>query len=50
MFGFGGGMATTSHFATGENDAVGYGSGGGGGGDYRGGNGAPGIVVVWEYK
>ena len=50
LFGFGGGFASTGHFADGENDAVGYGSGGGGSGDYRGGNGAPGIVVVWEYK
>jgi len=50
MFGWGGGMLTGGYYAAGENDAVGYGSGGGGSGDYRGGNGAPGIVVVWEYK
>tara|TARA_Y100001963_G_scaffold133940_1_gene194049 strand:+ start:264 stop:962 length:699 start_codon:yes stop_codon:yes gene_type:complete len=50
MLGFGGGFASAGYYAAGENDAVGYGSGGGGSGDYRGGNGAPGIVIVWEYK
>lgn len=50
MLGFGGGFASAGFYAAGENDAVGYGSGGGGSGDYRGGNGAPGIVIVWEFK
>jgi hypothetical protein len=50
MLGFGGGVGIGGYYDTGENDATGYGSGGGGSGDRRGGNGAPGIVVVWEYK
>ena len=50
MLGFGGGFASAGYYAAGENDATGYGAGGGGSGDYRGGNGSPGIVIVWEYK
>ena len=50
MLGKGGGFASSGYYAAGENDATGYGAGGGGSGDYRGGNGAPGIVIVWEYK
>jgi len=36
--------------AAGENDGMGYGAGGGGSQNARGGNGAAGIVIVWEYK
>ena len=50
MMGKGGGFAAAGYFVAGENDATGYGAGGGGSGDYRGGNGSPGIVIVWEYK
>ena len=50
MLGKGGGLASSGYYAAGENDATGYGAGGGGSGDYRGGNGSPGIVIVWEFK
>lgn len=51
FFGTGGGhVAAASYMAAGENDGMGYGSGGGGSQNARGGNGAAGIVIVWEYK
>ena len=33
-----------------NSDALGYGAGGGGGYNQHSGDGAPGIVIVWEYK
>ena len=51
QLGVGGGyLASSTYMSAGENDGVGYGSGGGGSDGLRGGNGAGGIIIVWEYK
>ena len=51
QLGVGGNYSATAVYQdTGENDGVGYGSGGGGSDGQRGGNGAGGIIIVWEYK